>query len=335
MPRDGSGIYSLPAGYLAVTGEDILASQHNSPLEDIKDALTASLPRNGAAAMTGNLAMGGYSISGAATGTFSGLVTGARFTADSGAGGTCEITGSGEATRTGWIEWRRANNDRLAYCGYTLDGGNDVDFCMETAGAALSITNGGLKTAWGVQGRAGVGGAASNWVNVNWTGAYSELWIDAVNQGPLTRAGMVVGSACQETNNRQSTSTAIPFDDSLPLITEGAEVLSQAYTCLTTSNVLRFRVHVPVSLSDAHVCAVALFDGSTCIAAEGVHVGGDSMAEINIQLQYAPASTSTKTYSVRFGPGSGAVTAYTMGNDVSRAYGGAKRASLLIEEIRA
>ena len=35
MSRNGSGVYSLPAGYEAVTGETILATQHNSPLEDL------------------------------------------------------------------------------------------------------------------------------------------------------------------------------------------------------------------------------------------------------------------------------------------------------------
>lgn len=48
-------MYSLPAGYLAVTGETIQATQHNPPLEDIKDALTARLMRSGAAPMTGPL----------------------------------------------------------------------------------------------------------------------------------------------------------------------------------------------------------------------------------------------------------------------------------------
>lgn len=55
MPTDNSGVYSLPGGYLAVTGENIEASQHNPPLEDIATALTNRLPRNGAAPMTGPL----------------------------------------------------------------------------------------------------------------------------------------------------------------------------------------------------------------------------------------------------------------------------------------
>lgn len=55
MPRDSGGVYSLPAGYLAVTGETIQASQHNPPLEDLSSAMTGSVPRSGAAPMTGPL----------------------------------------------------------------------------------------------------------------------------------------------------------------------------------------------------------------------------------------------------------------------------------------
>jgi len=68
MPRTG-GVYTLPNGYQAVTGEIIQPSQHNPPLEDIAQALTDSLPRNGAAAMTGNLPMGNNRITGLAPAT--------------------------------------------------------------------------------------------------------------------------------------------------------------------------------------------------------------------------------------------------------------------------
>lgn len=71
MPRDSGGAYSLPAGYLAVTGETILASQHNSPLQDIATALTGSVPRNGTAGMLANLPMGGFKATGMADGVAS------------------------------------------------------------------------------------------------------------------------------------------------------------------------------------------------------------------------------------------------------------------------
>lgn len=53
MPSDANGVYSLPPGYLAVTGNTIQPSQHNPPLEDIAAALTARLSANGANPMTG------------------------------------------------------------------------------------------------------------------------------------------------------------------------------------------------------------------------------------------------------------------------------------------
>lgn len=62
MPRDANGVFSLVPGYLATTGQTILASQHNPPLEDIGEALTNSLPRNGAAPMIAPLDMGGFKV---------------------------------------------------------------------------------------------------------------------------------------------------------------------------------------------------------------------------------------------------------------------------------
>lgn len=55
MPSDANGVFSLPSGYLAVTGEVIQASQHNPPLEDLASAMSARLMRSGAAPMTGAL----------------------------------------------------------------------------------------------------------------------------------------------------------------------------------------------------------------------------------------------------------------------------------------
>lgn len=55
MPFDANGIYSLPSVYLAVTGATIEVSQHNPPLEDIQAALSSTMLRTGAAAMTGAL----------------------------------------------------------------------------------------------------------------------------------------------------------------------------------------------------------------------------------------------------------------------------------------
>jgi hypothetical protein len=53
-------------------GTTIEVSQHNPPFEDVAQALTDSLPRDGSAPMTGNLAMGSNKITGLAAGTNAG-----------------------------------------------------------------------------------------------------------------------------------------------------------------------------------------------------------------------------------------------------------------------
>ena len=68
MPRSG-GIFSLIPGYFAVDGTTIEVSQHNPVFEDVAQALTDSLPRDGSAPMTGNLPMGSNKITGLAAGT--------------------------------------------------------------------------------------------------------------------------------------------------------------------------------------------------------------------------------------------------------------------------
>ena len=68
MPRSG-GIFTLVPGYFATDGTTIEVSQHNPPFEDVAQALTDSLPRDGSAPMTGNLAMGSNKITGLAAAT--------------------------------------------------------------------------------------------------------------------------------------------------------------------------------------------------------------------------------------------------------------------------
>lgn len=69
MARNGSGVYSLPSGNPVVDGTTIEASWANTTLSDIGAEITGSLPRNGAAPMTGALGMGNNKILNLADGT--------------------------------------------------------------------------------------------------------------------------------------------------------------------------------------------------------------------------------------------------------------------------
>lgn len=60
MARNGSGTYSLPAGNPVVTGTVISSTWANTTLNDISNALTASLAYDGQTTPVANLPMGGY-----------------------------------------------------------------------------------------------------------------------------------------------------------------------------------------------------------------------------------------------------------------------------------
>jgi microcystin-dependent protein len=69
VPRNSSGDYSLPAGTTVNTGDTLLVSQHNPPFQDVAQALSSSLDRDGKGGMRANLQMNGNKITGAAPGT--------------------------------------------------------------------------------------------------------------------------------------------------------------------------------------------------------------------------------------------------------------------------
>jgi hypothetical protein len=68
MPRNGSGTYTRPqADY--VPGTTILATSVNSDLNDMAQALTASIARDGQTTPTANIPLGGFRITGLGNGT--------------------------------------------------------------------------------------------------------------------------------------------------------------------------------------------------------------------------------------------------------------------------
>lgn len=62
MPFDSNGKYSLPPIYKATTGEKVLAEQHNIPFEDVAQALSQCLKRDGSTPAIRNLSMSGFLV---------------------------------------------------------------------------------------------------------------------------------------------------------------------------------------------------------------------------------------------------------------------------------
>jgi hypothetical protein len=71
MSRNGSGVYSLPAGNPVVTGTSISSTWSNTTLSDIATALTGSVASDGQTPMTGNLDMNSQKVVNLANGTLS------------------------------------------------------------------------------------------------------------------------------------------------------------------------------------------------------------------------------------------------------------------------
>jgi len=57
MSRNGSGVYTLPAGNPVVTGTVIESVWANNTMQNIADALTQSVASDGQTPMSGNLNM--------------------------------------------------------------------------------------------------------------------------------------------------------------------------------------------------------------------------------------------------------------------------------------
>ncbi|UXT43221.1 hypothetical protein FY137_18290 [Agrobacterium tumefaciens] len=58
MPFDSNGNYTLPTSYFVENGDTVLPIQHNPPFEDVAQALSATLLRDGRSPMSGDLKMG-------------------------------------------------------------------------------------------------------------------------------------------------------------------------------------------------------------------------------------------------------------------------------------
>lgn len=72
MPFDSNGNYTLPTSYFVENGDTVLPIQHNPPFEDVAQALSLALLRDGRSPMSGDLNMGTKKISNLADATAAG-----------------------------------------------------------------------------------------------------------------------------------------------------------------------------------------------------------------------------------------------------------------------
>lgn len=132
-----------------------------------------------------------------------------------------------------------------------------------------------------------------------------------------------------------STSTAMPADDTIPQNTEGKELFSLAITPSNTNNILLIQAVVNVSVATTQQCALALFQDSTAgaLAAQAYTcVSGGLIYQASFQYYMVAGTTSATTFKLRYGVSAGG-TAYINQSAGGRLYGGVAFCSMTITEL--
>lgn len=148
---------------------------------------------------------------------------------------------------------------------------------------------------------------------------------------------LVIDRAYAEYTTSADISTAIPLDDTIPQNTEGTQIISVALTPKSTTNRVRLRFQGQVYSAGGAVNVIAAVFSSAsanALRATVVSTGGAGFsAEVVLEHEYVPASTSAQTYTVRIG--SQAAATIRMNGGAARLFGGVSAATLIVEEITA
>ncbi len=231
-------------------------------------------------------------------------------------------------------------------------GGAPETLPVGTEGQALTVQSG--VPAWGTISTTipddSIGAAQLDETGVA-AGSYTSANITVDAQGRLTAAatGGASGSGAiiQLTDNTESaaaaTSSVIPYDDSIPVISEGASLISHSIIPGSSSSRVRLTISIPlISKNNSNVVPIiSIFSGTTCIAAvtpsDTVAAGGSLVSNLSYQIIDSPATTTAQTYFVRFGigvNGTGTVSVLSdAGTTLQTRFGGVNVVRLTLEEI--
>jgi hypothetical protein len=128
----------------------------------------------------------------------------------------------------------------------------------------------------------------------------------------------------------------IPYDDTIPQIGEGTQILSAAITPTRSDSNIRIQVDFSFDCgTTASALCDALFQDSTAnaiMSAGSSNSNADRMQTISIDYTVAAGSTSARTYTVRIGAASG--SSYTNGDENGRKYGGTMVTSIRVTELK-
>ena len=149
-------------------------------------------------------------------------------------------------------------------------------------------------------------------------------------------AGHIVQTVNTQTTSTIVGTTTVPYDDTIPQITEGFEVLTLNITPKSATNKLLINVVTILSAGVNSLPSTNLFVGTTAnaLATTYTHAYGEADYPLNHKLTHymTSGSTSALTFRVRIGcNNSGSVT--LNGREEVRKMGGALTSSITIMEV--
>lgn len=132
--------------------------------------------------------------------------------------------------------------------------------------------------------------------------------------------------------------TVIPYDDTIPQVTEGSQLMSLTFTPLTDTIEIETEVPVGFAVGDARATVAIFKDGAAnAIAAAAGFIANSFLVGTPISCERRVTVTPgvQVVISVRVGPGSATGTLYVNGNSATRKYGGVSAAWLKVREVHA
>lgn len=409
MPRNGVGVYSLPATSWnpATTGGTIESTAWNTTGADIAAALTQSLSKDGQTVPTGNIQLGNFKIVNLAAGaassdamtygqgaklsgnntftgnniftgstTFngsmvlSGSLTGLNVSGSASFSETVTITKAGtgliiNSTAAGTMQ-QMVSTDAGAAVGPSMDlyrnsatptandklgevkfsGNNASGSVAEYASinGVIQDTTAGSEDGW-IEFATSIAGTKA----VRWTlwGGWFAPGLTEQGQGTINATGLYVNNVAlasaavdadfTQTGSVATGATVMPYDDTIPQITEGTEFMTRTYTPRSALNRLRIDVVAFVTMSSASVDAAvgALFQDAVANAlasgASELSVAGEPVC-ISFTHWMVAGTTSEITFRFRAGPSAAATLTFN-GSAGVRRLGGTMASSITVTEF--
>jgi hypothetical protein len=322
MPRNGSGVYTKAAGTTAVANTTIESAKYNSAIDDIAADLNAARPitaggtgaTSAAAARTGlgfAATAGNFDKKGADVASASTLTLGDD-------GNYFDITGT--TTITAIATKGVGAAVRLHFDGALTLTHHSTDLVLPNG--ANILTAAGDEAEF-------VEYATGDWRLTNY------LKASGVPLGLSTGAGLK--SAADYFTARAASTTVIPYDNTIPQITEGDALMAVTITPTSATTKLRVSVLVCGTADDLRNVIAALFvNGGTNAVATAIATTGGANHFVNLKIsyEYTPGVTTLQTFNVRVGPAAGGATFYVNGASGGDLFGGSSlRSSLIVEEV--